>query len=169
MARTETAFSLVEILIVVVLLAIIAAVVIPQFTSASETARNSMLADDLRVFRSQIEVFRAQHMGLCPGYPDGDATAEPTADAFTAHLVQHTNAACEVSATDSDDYPYGPYLREIPQNPVNQKTTVQIVGDGEAFPEAADDSHGWIFQPGTNTLRADAAGVDSDGRSYFDY
>ena len=169
MGRTTTAFTLVEILIVVVLLAIIAAVVVPQFTTASETARESMLADDLRVFRSQIEVFRAQHIGFCPGYPGGDTTATPTEKAFIAQMTKPSNAAGAVNDVRTDSFCYGPYLREIPLNPINQKRTVEILADDAAFPESADGSHGWVFQPSTNMLCSDANGADDDGRDYFDY
>ena len=58
----KRAFTLVEILIVVVILGILAAIVLPKFSNASAIARASMLADDLRVIRMQVQVYRS----LCP-------------------------------------------------------------------------------------------------------
>ena len=57
LARKQVArgFTLVEILIVVVILGILAAIVIPQFTNASETAKASSLAAQLQTIRSQLE------------------------------------------------------------------------------------------------------------------
>src|ERR1700753_1464663 len=54
-------FTLVEILIVVIILGILAAIVIPQFTNASNDARNNSVASTLQTARSQIELFKIQH------------------------------------------------------------------------------------------------------------
>ena len=63
----------------------------------------------------------------------------------------------------------GPYLARIPENPFNEKTSVQMLGDGENFPVAADDQHGWIYKAATSELRADNTGTDGTGKSYYDY
>ena len=47
MVHKNRGFTLVEILIVVIILGILAAIVIPQFTSASSDARNSSVASTL--------------------------------------------------------------------------------------------------------------------------
>jgi prepilin-type N-terminal cleavage/methylation domain-containing protein len=164
-----SAFTLVEILIVVVILGIIAAIALPRFSNASAMARSNMLADDLRLLRMQISVFKGQHAGVAPGYPGGDTTAAPTEKAFIAHLTQSSNAAGETRPPNTPGYRYGPYFREIPDNPVNGKSTVQIIADGEDFPAQADDSHGYIYQPSTLTLKADSTGQDEGGTSYYDY
>ncbi|MEL7087296.1 MAG: prepilin-type N-terminal cleavage/methylation domain-containing protein, partial [Planctomycetota bacterium] len=61
-ARTLKAkgFTLVEILIVVVILGILAAIVIPQFTSASESAKASSLVTQLQSLRSQLELYQLE-------------------------------------------------------------------------------------------------------------
>ncbi|MFW5653422.1 MAG: prepilin-type N-terminal cleavage/methylation domain-containing protein [Planctomycetota bacterium] len=58
-------FTLVEILIVVVILGILASIVVPRFTSASEDARASALRAQLQTIRGQIEMYRARH-GVAP-------------------------------------------------------------------------------------------------------
>lgn len=55
------AFTLVEILIVVVILGILASIVVPRFTNASEDARASALRAQLQTVRGQIEIYRARH------------------------------------------------------------------------------------------------------------
>ena len=54
------AFTLIEILIVVVILGILAAVVVPQFTNASEDANDAAVRTQLQTLRGQIELYRAQ-------------------------------------------------------------------------------------------------------------
>ena len=119
-------FTLVEILIVVVILGIIAAIALPRFSNAATRARASMLSDDLRVIRTQLTVFKAQHRDVAPGYPDGDTSEQPTQAAFIAHMTQSSNPEGETASPGTAGYDYGPYLREVPVNPLNSKSTVQI-------------------------------------------
>jgi len=161
------AFTLVEILIVVVILGILAAIVLPRFSNASAVARASMLADDLRIFRMQVQVFKSQHQDVGPGYPV--AGGAPTEDLFVQQMTLSSKVSRQTAAPNTHGFPYGPYLQEIPENPINGKNTVQIIPDGQAFPAQADDSHGWIYQPSTLTFHADCTGTGSDGRSYFEY
>ena len=67
MKRARKGFTLVEILIVVIILGILAAIVIPQFTNASQSAKTSSLQSQLQTIRSQLELFQVQHNGK---YPD---------------------------------------------------------------------------------------------------
>ncbi len=163
------AFTLVEILVVVVILAILAAVVMPGFSNVSNRSREAMLADDLRVLRGQVQVFTAQHQDCPPGYPDGDPAGVPTEQAFVLHMTQSSNPDGQTAAPNTPGFPYGPYFREIPPNPFNGKSSVDVILNGQAFPAGGDGSHGWIYQPETLTIRADTPGADDSGKSYFEY
>jgi general secretion pathway protein G len=153
------AFTLVEILIVVVILGILAAVVIPKFSDASAETRASMLADDLRLFRSQIEIYQEQHMGVPPG---------PDAQTFYNQMTMASNAKGQTAAVGTPSFTYGPYFSQVPQNPVNGLSTVSIIAAG-TFPTAADGAYGWVYQPSTLMFNADCTGNDETGRSFFDY
>jgi len=168
-ALDRKAFTLVEILIVVLILGILAAIVLPRFSNASAVARASMLADDLRIIRMQLVVYKSQHIDVPASYPDGDPTAAPTEQAFISQMTQASNIYGETAAPGTAGYDYGPYLREVPENPVNGKNTVQIIPDGQPFPAAGDDSHAWIYKPSTMEFKADSPGADEDGEAYFDY
>ena len=59
-------FTLIEILIVVVILGILAAIIVPQFTDAAQDAGVSSARSQLQTMRSQIELFRVQNNGAAP-------------------------------------------------------------------------------------------------------
>jgi prepilin-type N-terminal cleavage/methylation domain-containing protein len=63
-------FTLVEILIVVVILGILAAIVVPQFSSASESARQASFITNVKSFADATELYRV-HYGT---YPDDAST-----------------------------------------------------------------------------------------------
>lgn len=64
--RRRSGFTLIEILIVVVILGILAAIVIPQFTDAAQDAGASSARSQLQSLRSQIELHRVQSSGIAP-------------------------------------------------------------------------------------------------------
>ncbi len=165
----QKAFTLVEILIVVLILGILAAIVLPKFSNASATARASMLADDLRILRTQTTVFQAQHRGVAAGYPNGNSGAAPTEVAFVLHMTKATNNSFQTAEPGTPGFDYGPYLREIPENPVNGKNSIQVIANSDNFPAAGDDSHGWIYKPATLLFKADSPGTDDKGKLYFNY
>ncbi|MCK4623790.1 MAG: prepilin-type N-terminal cleavage/methylation domain-containing protein [Phycisphaerae bacterium] len=147
MGRT-TGFTLVEILIVVIILGILAAIVIPQFTEASNDARNSALKSDLQTFRSQIELYKIQHLDALPGA--GGAT-------FIQAMTGQTELDGDVWVAGDA---YGPYLQKIPTNQFNNLNTVNIDGT------VGDDNAGWDFNSTSGQINADdddaTGGVDHD-------
>src|ERR1700722_19709661 len=80
--RRAAGFTLVEILIVVVVLGILASIVIPQFSNASQQARENTLKEELQYLRTQIAVYKAQHQDIAPGYTGASVSSTPTSAAF---------------------------------------------------------------------------------------
>jgi len=167
--RKKRAFTLVEILIVVVLLGILAVVVLPLVAGSSISAKESALALDLQMLRRYVLIYKSQHLEIAPGYPDGDTSQAPTEQAFVDQITLSSNSSGQTAAIGTPDFPRGPYLMKIPVNPLNHKNTIQVLGDGAAFPANADGSHGWIYKPATSEVRGDCGGTDDRGKPYYDY
>jgi len=136
--KAKSGFTLVEILIVVVILGILAAIVIPQFTGASQEAKESSLMSNLQAVRSQIELYKIHHNDNLPGTDHGSGAAP--ADFITA-MTSKTNQDGVVDTSGGTDptFRFGPYMRSIPVNPFNDLDTVDTDGT------AGDNSHGWNF------------------------
>jgi len=133
----KSGFTLVEILIVVVILGILAAIVIPQFSDASTEAKTSSLCSDLQTMRSQIELYKIQHNDQLPG-------------AGAATFVQAMTGQTDVAGAVGTDY--GPYLQKIPTNQFNDLDTIEEeagsvgLGGGNA---------GWHFNTVSGAWHAD--------------
>jgi general secretion pathway protein G len=163
-------FTLIEILIVVVILGILAAIVFPELTSASRQAREGVLKDDLRFMREQILRYRIQHDDVSPGYPPGNPAGTPSEADFVGQMTGHTDLRGNTDPAYSDVFRYGPYLTKIPENPLMGSTKVLVVANGAAFP-AADRTqpYGWMFKPETLEFIPNLDGKDLDGRLYTSY
>lgn len=140
--RLKRGFTLVEILIVVVILGILAAIVIPQFSDASEDAKESALTSNLQTVRSQIELYKVQHGGEVPQPESGGATWD--------RMTTYTDIDGTASATKDTTYCYGPYLQKVPTNPFNNKSAVEV-GTGSA---AGGTTYGWYFNSSTGAFQA---------------
>jgi type II secretion system protein G len=131
-------FTLVEILIIVVILAVLAAIVIPKFSNATDETKDSALDKNLQVIRQQLELYRLEHLDSYPVFLTGEAS----------QLMYKTN----VNGTTNPNGNCGPYLLAIPANPFNNKATVQVeIGSGGR----GDGSHGWHFNISSGYFAAD--------------
>jgi len=145
MSRKNTGFTLVEILIVVIILGILAAIVIPQFTEASNDARVSAMVSDLQTVRSQIELYKVQHLDAHPGTA---ADGSWTVAAFKTQLMGKTDSKGNISATGT----LGPYLQKFPTNPFNSADTVADATAATDPNTQLNATDGWWFNHTTGSF-----------------
>lgn len=139
--RKTPAFSLVELVMVVTIIGIIAAIAVPRMSTATSRASANALAATLSNVRKVIDCYYAEH-GKYPGYVPGTIT--PDGDSFVDQLLMYTNAKGETNATYGNPYLYGPYLRKpFPVNPTNNLDTVHVKAT-PADANPADGSVGWV-------------------------
>ena len=131
-------FTLVEILIVVIILGILAAIVIPQFTTASNDARASALSSDLQTVRSQIELYKVQHLEQKP----------------TAAIVNELTLATKADGTVDVTGKFGPYLQKFPTNPYVAVggNTVEVKADATGL---GGGNAGWYYDSSSGKFSPD--------------
>jgi len=143
--RAKSGFTLVEILIVVVILGILAAIVIPQFTEASTEAKTSSLCTDLQTMRSQIELYKIQHSDALPS-----AASVGLVSAMTTQTDADGDAYASGTSTTG---PFGPYVQKIPTNSFNGSNTI-ATGTATTVPIVTDNSAGWYFNTSSGAFNA---------------
>jgi general secretion pathway protein G len=145
--KARKAFTLVEILIVVIILGILAAIVIPQFTEASAEARISNLMTNLQTVRSQLLLYKTQHVEQYPG---------STSDAalFGEQMTKYTDVYGAVVSAPDSAHPLGPYLQAVPNNPISGLNTVEVINSASTVFAAPSADGGWWFNQATGEFRA---------------
>ncbi|MHB8897679.1 MAG: type II secretion system protein [Thermoguttaceae bacterium] len=135
--RNNRAFTLIEVLIVVVIMAVLAATVIPQFASSTTDAKESSLKFNMHTLRSQIELYKIQH----GSYPTLQSNGLP-------QLLAKTDASGALSTTGA----FGPYLDgDIPANPFDNNNKIYVA---PANPPTATttDGKGWQYHEATGGI-----------------
>ncbi len=140
-------FSLVELVIVVVIIGLLAAIAIPRFSRGAAGATESAVRGDLAVLRNAIEMYAAEHNGTYPA-----------AGTFVAQLTTYTNAAGGTSATKTGAFVYGPYLRQIPALKGGTYAGATGIEDyttaGAPAAESGTATNGWLYKATTGEIWA---------------
>ena len=130
-------FTLVELLIVIIIIAVLAAIAIPKFSNSSTRSKESSLRANLKLVRNAIDLFRAD-TGAYPANMAG-LTTLPTSG------LNASAATCTIVATDWR----GPYLQAVPVDPVS--------GSAMTYGTSATD---------VGTVKSSATGNGLDGTAY---
>lgn len=129
------AFTLVELLIVIIIIAVLAAIAIPKFANQSQRSKESALRAELSLLRNGVEMFKTD----CGSYPSALADLAATAAPANGKDTAGNNKA--IIATDWK----GPYLSKINVDPVssaafNYSVTAPTVGQVSSSASGNDSS-----------------------------
>jgi general secretion pathway protein G len=127
---TARAFTLVEILIVVVILGILAAVVVPQFVGAVEEASIGTTKSELTKLRRAVEVFEVRNENALPVVLAGDGTWGDLIDSS------------------------GAYLKEAPTNSYVGGDNARVIVLGNGPDTVYQSTHAWIYNDATGEIWA---------------
>ena len=119
----RSGFTLVELLVVIVVLAVLAAIVLPKFMDSSTRSKESSLKTDLKLLRNAVSVFQAD-IGKYPNTLADLAATDKT-------TVKGADGAV-VSATDW----HGPYLDSVINDPISGAAFTYTNGTGKIVSSA---------------------------------
>ena len=165
-------FSLVELVIVIVILGVIAAIAIPRISSGSKNAGDAALKADLQSIRNAIDWYYGEHNNTFPGAKGDGTNAADSAEAFTNQLTQYSDINGDCSTTKDADHPFGPYLRgSFPKLPAGSKVgnaNVKVFTDGAPLTADTAQDAGWFYNDTTGQLIPNCADTEkgNDGVAY---
>jgi prepilin-type N-terminal cleavage/methylation domain-containing protein len=167
-------FTLIELLIVVIILAILAAVVIPQFSNSTSEAKQSAVDANLATVRAAVDMYYQQHGDYPSVKASSGATGLPTgatagsgaagsAQAMIDQLTMYSNAQGQTSTVTDTNFKYGPYLRKgVPVEPVSNSAAIEISTAGALGMTATSGTNaGWKFDNKTGQLIANSAALQA--------
>ena len=158
--RPAGGFTLVEILIVIVLLGILAAVTVPQFADADEDAKESQLRANIHLLRHQIAMYQVQHNGRLPHL---DHQGKLSYGQAISRMLSRTDEDGLITSEGE----YGPYVNAWPANPfVSGPAAAAVqIGPGSSPPRTGQTGWYYCYQNGLISPNSETGGEILDPAS----
>jgi prepilin-type N-terminal cleavage/methylation domain-containing protein len=147
-STSPRAFSLIELVMVVAIIGIIAAIAVPRLASASERARQRQVEANAAILQRAVDLYAAEHAERTPAHrPDGSVSDD--ALEFIRRLMGKTSDTGALSPTGL----FGPYLKSWPRNPYTICRLIRIDG-----PDGAKNC-AWRFHSASGRITPDHTGI----------
>ncbi|MEI7767508.1 MAG: prepilin-type N-terminal cleavage/methylation domain-containing protein [Phycisphaerae bacterium] len=151
-------FTLIEILVVVIILGILAAIVIPRFMDTGSEAQVASAQHTLATVRAQIELFKLHHNDSYPGL-----TANSSGTSAWGPMLIKTDAATTSGTTAVAGGRFGPYFTVPPANAMNNLAGIRIA-DLDTTTAKATTSAGWVWDSTDGKIKAMVPAVWRSGK-----
>jgi prepilin-type N-terminal cleavage/methylation domain-containing protein len=145
-ANDRRGFTLVELVVVVMILGIIAAVAAPRLLSTADTALENSTRQSLGVVRDAIDKFAAEN-GMLPGADGNEATLK--------------NDLSPYLRGDFPDCPVGDAANDVVRVQAGTGSIASGIGGTAA-------THGWAYKYETGDFHVNSAAMSSDGVTAYD-
>jgi type II secretion system protein G len=151
-------FTLIELLIVVAIIAILAAIALPNFLEAQTRAKVARALADMRTVVTAIESYRVDHNRYPPHSATGDHAEFPFAHPVSLRLIQLTTPIAYITSIPQD--PYSPVqIDDAPDNEsfASQYDTYDYVAVPDGAGNGSEISSGgmWrLMSPGPDLVHA---------------
>jgi general secretion pathway protein G len=167
-------FTLVELVVVLVIIGLLAAIAVPRFGRASQQASEATLRADLKMLRTAIDLYTIEHNDEWPALRGaGDGVGPQNGEAFKRHLTWYTTEDHDAVQTPDATHYLGPYLKRIPPLPVGARAGQSAVGTINKFstPGLQGDSIGWEYEHYFANIRPNcvAEEVGLNGVPYYEW
>jgi prepilin-type N-terminal cleavage/methylation domain-containing protein len=148
--RTRRAFSLLELVIVVVILGILAAIAVPRMSRSATAAADNAVSANLAILRNAVDLFSTEHGGTYPSLANLPNALTQYSDVVGTAFAAAPNSGSGII--------YGPYVREIPALPVGANK------GKNTFTATLGGSFGWVYEASTGKIFPNCPDAEVDGR-----
>jgi prepilin-type N-terminal cleavage/methylation domain-containing protein len=142
------AFTLFELVVVVMILGILASIAVPRMLNTSQQATENTARQSLSVIRTAIDQFSAEHNGKMPGADGQEATFK----------------------NDLADYLRGTDFPKCPVGEAKNDAVRMLAGGGSpaASIGATATTHSWVYQYESGDLHINSTANATDGVTTYD-